>query len=94
MSWKRVGKFIQRAAKKDMGYMQAGKLPGGMANPLGGMMGGMGGSQQGGNTTIEMAGQTPEDQARSQAAQAMKRQAGGAQISFTGDGSTPVSTAS
>lgn len=39
-----------------------------------------------------MAG-NPDDQARSQAAQAMKRQAGAAQISFTGNGDTPASTA-
>jgi hypothetical protein len=88
---KRVGKFVQRAAKKDMGYMQAGKLPGGLPGPMGGM-GGMTGAQPQGAVQDPNA-QDPNAQARADAAQAMKRQAGGAQISFTGNNETPASSA-
>jgi hypothetical protein len=90
----RFGKFIKRHVKQAESIGKKTLDVAKQMNPMGGQGGGMfgmGGGKSGGGDTIVMAGQSPEDQARAQAAQAMKRQAGGGQISFTGDGTTPDS---
>ena len=87
-------KQVQGLAKKTVKTLKANdplKQMGGMMG--GGMMGGRMGQQQGGNANTDAMAGNADTAARSQAAQAMKRQAGSAQISFSGDQSTPASSA-
>lgn len=93
----RLKKFVHRHLHQAAGIGRKAFAFGQKNDPLmkmgqGGGMFGMGGAPQQGATTI-IEGGNPDDQARSDAAQAMKRQAGGGQISFTGNNETPASQA-
>ena len=88
----RIGKFFHRHVKQVQGLAKKTVKTLKANDPLK-QMGGMMGQQQGGNANTDAMAGNADTAARSQAAQAMKRQAGSAQISFSGDQSTPASTA-